>query len=60
MLIKVLQDGLLNEAEAEPKTYTGNEFIAKYGIYAYADRQTVAIPDSQRKMKFVNIVSVIS
>lgn len=30
--IKVLQEGLMNDAEKEPKTYTENEFIEKYGI----------------------------
>ena len=35
MKIKVLQYGLMNDAEKEPKTYTGNEFIHEFGHYAY-------------------------
>lgn len=35
MKIKVLQNGLMNDAEKEPKTYTGNEFIEEYGVHCY-------------------------
>lgn len=37
MKITVLQKGLMNDAEKDPKTYTADEFIAEYGTYAYDD-----------------------